>query len=1015
MRRLIGLLLALSSALAVGQSTDPQNTFANTEFAANPSLVLNFNDPTTSFKDQVSGNSFNQTNAHDQPSLVSHCNIGATTASTISCSVTANAGDLLLVSMDINSGTNVTSLVDSGGATAVLIGGTTSTNKVYYFQNVSAGSHTVTLTMSASVPNGFPYMNVIDLTGVATSSPIDASSFATGAAGSTQTLSITTTAANDILVGGFFQSGAGGTWTFPSGSTFFQLAGFFPSNVNGISNTEGAGTYTFSANSTVSLGSANSLIAIKFGSPTPMGTVTPLQPGFDSNNANNTSAGFSYNAWNAAPTITVGAFDWFQPATLLVHIDRLNWNRTGSLILASKGDLGGCVGIGALECSSLSSVPGPSWQLSVHMSGLVSQLCFTRIDNSPTPTSGAPGGIQQTLCTNGGVDAMPNGFNYDIVVDDLGTGNTCSSTNCFDMSMWLNGLQIGPGSSLTASAFGLNSFGSATLNASGGTGYANSTAFTSSGGGPNCSVTGNMLASGGVPLTSSGISFTTNFGCTSVPTITLTSPAGTGVALKVGLTGTSMESALYPLMVPGYVSNGAYFGVAGSNSSQTTTYVDEFAVFPTALSFGQISNLFYETKFYEALLNPVAIPPVLVFDNDGCADLDNEFSLQLSIALHQYGAVDLAGVVTEDPSTTCEALWRQMLDQAGLNSIPLSVPNVFTAENSGTTETAGNIASYNASTPLSNTAWESAVTMYRTIFAQYPKTPIDIISGAGMTAIAEFMESPADSISPMTGLQLMAQNAANGGAIFAEGGGCTASSPPATVPCTGGIGGNLSQDYPSAQFVLTHNGALPIYWIGGTPQNAGPGVLSTRTGKDPMFLLTTTLGTDVRQCFDCLAVEAAVSSLFTDGVQIGFSGGTGYAASTPFTLTGGGPNCQGSGFMTASSGVPNGIEFNWGANAVGSFAGIGSGCTSAPKVNLVGATGTGVTLTAFPALVCGTDTVSTTGSTAGDSFSSATCSNQFIGPYTVNANQTPASGALMEWFINSLVDPPPTGQVGRIE
>jgi hypothetical protein len=390
--------------------------------------------------------------------------------------------------------------------------------------------------------------------------------------------------------------------------------------------------------------------------------------------------------------------------------------------------------------------------------------------------------------------------------------------------------------------------------------------------------------------------------------------------------------------------------------------------------------------------------------------MDNQFALQLSIALHQYGAVNLAGVVAEDPSTTCEAPWRQMLDQAGLNQVPLSVPATFTAGNSGTAEPTANITSYNASTPLSNAAWEPAVTMYRTIFAEDPTTPIDIVSGAGMTAIAEFMQSPADSISSLTGLQLMAQNAANGGAIYALGGGCTASTPPATTPCTGVIGGNLSQDYPSAQYVLSHNGALPIYWIGGNPQNAGPGVLSTRTSNDPMFLSTTSLGTDVNQCYDCLAVEAAVSGYFYGGVQIAFSGGTGYANSTPFTLSGGGANCQGAEFMTATGGVPNGIEFNWGASAVGSSSGIGNGCTSAPTVNLIGATGTGVTLTAYPELVCGTDTVSETGSTFGDSFTSATCSNHYVSPGSFNAIQTPASGALMEWFINSLVDPPPNGQ-----
>ncbi len=108
--------------------------------------------------------------------------------------------------------------------------------------------------------------------------------------------------------------------------------------------------------------------------------------------------------------------------------------------------------------------------------------------------------------------------------------------------------------------------------------------------------------------------------------------------------------------------------------------------------------------------------------------------------------------------------------------------------------------------------------------------------------------------------------------------------------------------------------------------------------------------------------------------------------------------------MTASGGVPNGIEFLWGASAVGTYTGIGWGCTSAPTVNLIGATGTGVTLTAYPTSVCGTYTI--TGAGAG-TVSSATCSNHYFLPYSVYASQTPASGVPMSWFINSLVDPTP--------
>ncbi len=279
------------------------------------------------------------------------------------------------------------------------------------------------------------------------------------------------------------------------------------------------------------------------------------------------------------------------------------------------------------------------------------------------------------------------------------------------------------------------------------------------------------------------------------------------------------------------------------------------------------------------------------------------------------------------------------------------------------------------------TAYESSTTMYRTIFAQYPTTPIKVVLGApNWLGLADFMQSPADDISPLTGLQLVAQNGANGGAAYGQ--------------------GYLWDTSANAAFIVENNQSMPIIWIGGTPMNAGPGVLSTRASNDPTFLFANYVGTDIRHCYDCLMVESAVSSLFDFGVQVTYSGGVRYANSTPFTLSGGGPHCQGSGFMTASGGVPNGILFSWGQSAVGSYSGIGSGCTSAPTVNLIGAIGTGVTLTATPS-PCGQITIS--GGVS--SFGTTSCANQYISPGTFNTNQSPASGAVMTWFINSLVDP----------
>ena len=292
--------------------------------------------------------------------------------------------------------------------------------------------------------------------------------------------------------------------------------------------------------------------------------------------------------------------------------------------------------------------------------------------------------------------------------------------------------------------------------------------------------------------------------------------------------------------------------------------------------------------------------------------------------------------------------------------------------------------------------------MYRQIIAANPHTPVFIMLGGSFRGVADLIASGADSISPLTGAQLMAQNAANGGAIYAQ-----------------GLGANLTftsdnslEDWTAGQYVVNNNGATPIYWYGGQPQITGPGVLSTRTSKDPFFLAAAAIGTDTRQGYDSLPTQSFLSSLFAGGVSVTISGsGTGYAASTPFTSTGGGPNCVVTGVMLSTNGVPSGIASTSGASgATLGYPGLGSGCVTAgspPTLVLTNPTGTGAMLTATTtASVCGTVTI--TGANTG-STSTATCSNHYFLPYSLNAASTPVQGALMEWFLNSLIDPVPGG------
>jgi hypothetical protein len=301
--------------------------------------------------------------------------------------------------------------------------------------------------------------------------------------------------------------------------------------------------------------------------------------------------------------------------------------------------------------------------------------------------------------------------------------------------------------------------------------------------------------------------------------------------------------------------------------------------------------------------------------------------------------------------------------------------------------------------------------------AANPTSPVMVFLAGQLDGLAEFMQSPADSISSLTGMQLWDLDAANGGVVYTQGGYCNPSSYPTTTPCTGYVGAQYistnSNDTAAAAYVYAHNGSMPLIAVADTPQGSGPGPLYTRTSKDPMFLLATGYGTDERTAWDSLPMTAFITPYFISGVTVGYSGGTGYANLTPFTSTGGGANCVVNGVMTASGGVPNGITTTWGqslplTDQFGQVVGLGYGCTSAPTLVLTSPTGTGVTLTAYLAKVCGTTTFAGTGPTTSETFATGTCSNQYVNPMSVTAmgGQTP----IFTWFLNSLIDPPPNGR-----
>jgi hypothetical protein len=941
---LIGLCLTWPCA---AQDPNPQSGFAPTVLLADPSFYLNFNDQNTSFMDQISGQSF----------------IGEA-----------------VVSVSIGTITGLLNTTLSGYAVfnnAPLVAGTLTSVSIQFPTTPSVESAIICIATvsgdTVTITNSFV------ITVAATSA---VQTFVGGGVN----FPTTTVSAGQIL--GFWVSSSGMNIADDNGSRFYFSS---PSSVP-----SGPNTYTSDTNKGQAI---IGTVEATFSS----GTVTPRQPGFDSTLLNNTSAEFPWNGWSAAPNNTLGAIEWSSPWSMMVQVDRLNWSRTGKLVLASKGDV----------------TSQTYWQLYLQMNGSLSQLCFDSWG------LGTKYDAENGVCTSTSLDVMPNGYNYNIVVEDNGTGGNGVQYPASGWSaapaktIYVNGL----GYSVPESTEGAEavSFGGVNVTVSGGTGYAGQTAFTSSGGGSNCHVSGVMWATGGVPYNTAANWFPSgsqNYGCTSVPTLTLTSPTGSGATLTVALDGETMNSTTSPLMVPGYVSGGITYGVAGATSTQTPTYLDEFAIFPSYLTQTQIQSLFYWSKFYQGLLGtPPPNRVAFIFDDDGCGDEDNFWALQGAIAAERAGYVQIEGVIQENSIGYAASLFRQMLDQAGLSNVPLGVANSgnngYFAGCSSALLGVYNASTYNGVNALTDGAYPPAATVYRQVLAANPTSPVMVFSAGQLDGMAEFMQSSADSISSLTGLQLWNQDAANGAAVYTQGGSCPPSSSPATSPCTGNIGAQAVQasDMVAAAYVYNNNGAMPMIAVSDTPQGSGPGPLYTRTSKDPMYLMTNAEGTDTRTAWDSLPMSAFITSYFTGGVTVGYSGGTGYAAQTTFTSTGGGANCNVQGIMTASGGVPNGITTTWGqalplTDSYGQVVGLGFGCTSAPTLVLTSPTGAGVTLTAYLAKVCGTASFS--GSPLVQSFTTGTCSNHYISPMSVTANQ--GQTPIFQWFLNSLIDPPPNGR-----
>src|SRR5664279_5007507 len=93
-----------------------------------------------------------------------------------------------------------------------------------------------------------------------------------------------------------------------------------------------------------------------------------------------------------------------------------------------------------------------------------------------------------------------------------------------------------------------------------------------------------------------------------------------------------------------------------------------------------------------------------------------------TISGQQRGYIKIEGVISQCGDGISAAIFRQMLDQAGLSNVPLGVaPTVCGNTLAGEPD---NVTTYNASTPQNPSSYPTALSVYRQVMAANPASPV---------------------------------------------------------------------------------------------------------------------------------------------------------------------------------------------------------------------------------------------------------------------------------------------------
>ena len=154
--------------------------------------------------------------------------------------------------------------------------------------------------------------------------------------------------------------------------------------------------------------------------------------------------------------------------------------------------------------------------------------------------------------------------------------------------------------------------------------------------------------------------------------------------------------------------------------------------------------------------------PLVIIDTDIGSSTDDLFALELLYCYEEEGRCKLLGVVVDREGDDCAAVADVMNTYFGHPNVPLGLvrkgisnPKVWIDYKALPTYTIGDNQPMFHRTVSDYSALPEAHTLYRRLLAKQPDHSVSICSVGFVTALAALLESEADDISPLSGVELV--------------------------------------------------------------------------------------------------------------------------------------------------------------------------------------------------------------------------------------------------------------------